>query len=119
MIAVLADENIPREAIKLLREAGFDVRSAAEDMPGAADATILDLSRSEKRLLLTFDRDFGELIFRRKHSPPPAVVYMRFVPATPAEPAFVLRSLLQHGDIKLEGHFTVVTRDQVRQRPLP
>ena len=87
----------------LLREAGFDVRSAAEDMPGAADATVLELSRSEERLLHTFDRDFGELIFRRKHPPPPAVVYMRFVPATPEEPASVLRRLLHHSDINLEG----------------
>jgi predicted nuclease of predicted toxin-antitoxin system len=117
--SILADENIPRATVMLLRKAGMDVCSASEDMPGAKDTALLERARSEERLLLTFDRDFGELIFRRKHQPPPAVVYLRFVPATPEEPASVLQQLLHHAEIELEGRFTVVMRDQVRQRPLP
>lgn len=96
MISVLADENVPRATIALLREAGMDVRSASEELPGAVDGAILDLARSEGRLLLTFDRDFGELIYRRQHEPPPAVVYLRFLPTTPEEPATVFRNLLRH-----------------------
>ncbi len=88
-------------------------------MPGAVDVAILERARAEKRLLLTFDRDFGELIFRRRHEAPPAVVFPRFVPRTPDEPATVFQNLLGHGEIRLEGRFTVVTQDQVRQRPLP
>lgn len=118
MIAVLADENVPRASIAMLRESGIDVRSAAEAITGASDTQVLDLARSEGRLLLTFDRDFGELIYRHQHAAPPAVVYLRFVPTTPEEPASVFRNLLQHDDIDLKGRFTVVTRDQVRQRPL-
>ena len=119
MNSVLADENVPLVAVKVLREAGLDVRSASEDMPGAADVAVLGRARSEDRLLLTFDRDFGELIFHQRHEPPPAVVFLRFVPATPEEPASVFRNLLGHAEIELEGRFTVVTREQVRQRPLP
>lgn len=119
MIVVRADENIPRVAIELLREAGMDIRSASEDMPGASDVAILEAARSEGALLLTFDRDFGELIYHDKHRPPRGVVYLRFVPRTPAEPASVFQNLLAHGEIELDGRFTVVTRDQVRQRPLP
>jgi predicted nuclease of predicted toxin-antitoxin system len=115
----LADENVPRATIRLLREAGIDVRSAAEEIPGAPDAEVLELARSEDRLLLTFDRDFGELIYRRQHKSPPAVVYLRFVPATPEEAALVFRNLHQHSEIELTGRFTIVMRDQVRQRPLP
>lgn len=119
MIPILADENVPFVSVTELRSAGLDVRSASEDMPGYTDSAILGLARSEGRLLLTFDRDFGELIFRHGHEPPPAVVYLRFVPATPEEPALVFQSLLSHDEIELEGRFTVATREQVRQRPLP
>jgi len=119
LITVLADENVPRASIITLRQAGMDVRSAAEAIAGATDAQVLELARSEGRLLLTFDRDFGELIYLHQHAAPPAVVYLRFVPASPEEPASILRSLLAHVEIDLQGRFTVVTRDQVRQRALP
>lgn len=119
MTLVLADENVPRAAVAALREAGLDVSSASEDMPGAADVAVLERAEAEERLLLTFDRDFGELIFHRGHEPPPAVVFLRFVPRTPEEPASVFLNLLGHNEIRLDGRFTVITRDQVRQRPLP
>lgn len=63
MIIVRADENIPRVAIELLRKAGMDVRSASEEMAGASDAAVLAAARAEGALLLTFDRDFGELTY--------------------------------------------------------
>ena len=119
MIAVLADENIPGASIELLRAAGIDVQSAAERGPGMSDVAVLELARIEGRVLITFDRDFGELIYRRGYAAPPAVVYFRFVPANAEEAATVLRSLLEHGGIEIVGRFTVVTRDQVRQRALP
>lgn len=119
MIAVLADENIPRATIQMLRRERLDISSVAEETPGAPDSVVLERARSEGRLLITFDRDFGELIYRRGHPAPPAVLFLRFAPATPLEPGSVLLNLLRHETINLEGRFTVATRDQVRQRPLP
>jgi predicted nuclease of predicted toxin-antitoxin system len=119
VIRLLADENVPRATVDSLRIAGLDVSAVIEHMPGASDAAVLEFARSEKRLLLTFDRDFGELIYRRGELPPPGVVYFRFLPIDPEESARILRSLLEHSEITLSGRFTVVTRDQVRQRPLP
>jgi predicted nuclease of predicted toxin-antitoxin system len=119
VIALLADENIPLATVRSLRAAGLDVRSAGEDMPGATDVTVLSVARSEGRLLLTFDKGFGELIYRAGEAPPPAVVYLRFVPASPAEAATVFLGLVDLAEIDLNGRFTVVTRSQVRQRPLP
>jgi predicted nuclease of predicted toxin-antitoxin system len=116
---VLADENIPGAAVAAIRGSGVDVVWMAETSPGASDSTVLDRARSEDRLLLTFDRDFGELIYRQGQAPPPGVIYFRFVPITPEESSSVLNMLLNHPDIRLEGRFTTVTRDQVRQRPLP
>jgi hypothetical protein len=69
--------------------------------------------------MLTFDRDYGELIYKRRFPVPAGVVYFRLVPTTPDEPADQLSKLLSMGDLELEGKFTVVERGRVRQRPLP
>ena len=119
MIGLLADENVPRASVHSLRAAGLDVVSVTGRIPGASDSAVLELARSENRLLLTFDSDFGELIYRRGHAAPAGVVFLRFVPANPEETADVVRNLLAHTEIVLDGRFTVVTRDQVRQRVLP
>jgi len=68
---------------------------------------------------LTFDRDFGELIFHRKMTAPPGVAYFRFDPMAPEQSADYLLRLLTSEGIALQGKFTVVRPDQVRQRLLP
>ena len=92
MNRILADENIPRAAILELIRSDLDVSSVAEIQTGMSDLQVLEIARSEERLLWTFDRDFGELIYRRGEEAQPAVVYMRFVAQTPGEPAFGPRS---------------------------
>jgi predicted nuclease of predicted toxin-antitoxin system len=74
---------------------------------------------AEARIVLTFDRDFGELLHRRAAPAPPGVVYLRFRPAHPEEPAERLLALLAAGDVALEGRLTVLERGRVRQRALP
>lgn len=70
-------------------------------------------------MVLTFDRDYGELIYRVvRSSPPPGVVYFRLDPLTPEEPARQLLVLLGQKAISLEGKFTVLERGRVRQRPI-
>jgi Domain of unknown function (DUF5615) len=61
----LADENFPRPALLLWRDAGNDVRSVAEENPGLSDEAVAEICELDARVLLTFDKDFGELIFRR------------------------------------------------------
>lgn len=63
---LLADENFPLPAVSALREAGFDVGWIAETNPGALDDEVLAECISERRTLLTFDKDFGELAYRRR-----------------------------------------------------
>lgn len=119
MKRILADESVPGVSIRLLQEWEFDVEAVATALPGARDEDVLDLAREQARLLLTFDRDFGELIYRRGLEARPSVIYLRLVPTGPEEAAALLRRLFDHPEIQLEGRFSVVTRDQVRQRPLP
>jgi len=61
------DENIPRDAIALLRDAGHDVQSALdEQLGGSTDLRILDACRNESRVLVTLDLDFSDI---RLHAP--------------------------------------------------
>jgi predicted nuclease of predicted toxin-antitoxin system len=114
----LANENIPLASIRKLRKAGHDVSAVIEIEPGAGDPVVLGRAFAEERVLLTFDRDYGALIYRRGLPSPLGVVYLRFVPATPDDAADEVSLLLIAG-IHLENRFTVVERQRVRQRPLP
>jgi hypothetical protein len=69
-------------------------------------------------MILTFDRDYGELIYRHRLPVPQGLLYLRLLPLSPSEPAEIVLDLLQVG-IPLEGRFTIVERERVRQRPLP
>jgi predicted nuclease of predicted toxin-antitoxin system len=115
----LADENVPAASVRRLRFEGHDVACGSEDAPGAEDPGVLARAVAEARVVLTFDRDFGELLYRRGAPAPPGVVYLRFRPASPEEPAEQLLALLAAGDVALEGHLTVLERGRVRRRALP
>ena len=60
---LVADENCDLSIVLELRAAGYDVVSIAEQMAGADDQAVIDFARSERRLLLTEDKDFGQLVF--------------------------------------------------------
>jgi len=68
---LLVNENFPAPALKRLRAAGFDVVAVAENMPGASDRVVLERARELGRWLVTFDRDYGELVFLHELQPRP------------------------------------------------
>jgi predicted nuclease of predicted toxin-antitoxin system len=115
----LANENIPLASIRQLRNAGHDVAAVMEDAPGTTDVQVLARAHEESRILLTFDRDYGQLIYQRGLPLPAGVVYLRFDPQNPAEPATYILSLLAIQHLQLEGRFSVATRQRIRQRLLP
>jgi predicted nuclease of predicted toxin-antitoxin system len=119
LIRFLANENIPLASVYGLRDAGDDVLAAAESFPGAGDPEVLARAHRESRILLTFDRDYGELIYRRGLPAPLGLVYFRFTPASPLHVAEVLRELGEIPRLLLEGSYKVVEEDRIRQRPLP
>src|SRR5512132_4070953 len=61
---LLADENFAGEIVTALRRVGLDVLWVRTEMPGASDEAVLHRASVEQRLVLTFDKDFGELAFR-------------------------------------------------------
>ena len=60
----VANENIPLDSIDLLRENHHNVISIKEQTPGISDVTVLNLAKENNAIILTFDKDCGEMIFR-------------------------------------------------------
>ncbi len=117
-VALLADENIPMPVVRALRESGFDVLSASESMPRTPDRELLRRARLEQRWLLSFDHDFGELIFARGEPAPTCVVLLRLNATSPLELAGRVAALM-HDQKQFVGQFVVVDNDKIRLRPLP
>lgn len=116
---LLADENIPGNTVNRLRKAGIDVVWILETSPGISDDKILKKAHDEHRIVLSYDRDFGELIFRKKLHIPAGVIYLRFIPESPEEATKHITKIITQKHITFEDNFTVVHRDHIRQRPLP
>ena len=114
----LANENFPLLSVRLLREAGHRIVSIIQEAPGGKDEDILKRAHTERLIILTFDRDYGELIYRHQALPPAGVVYFRFAPATPSEPAEILLNVMDKADLSVIGKFTFVERGRIRQRSL-
>lgn len=113
----LANENFPLLSIRILRNEGHDIVSVLEDTPGIKDREVLLHAQREARIVLTFDRDYGELVYRHRYSVP-GIVYFRFDPITPEEPAKQLQKLLNISKVELFDKFTVIERGNIRQRSL-
>ena len=79
----LADECVAAGLVALLRADGHDVVYVAEAAAGLSDADVITLASREMRVLLTEDKDFGDLVFRRERAVP-GVVLLRIAPENPA-----------------------------------
>jgi predicted nuclease of predicted toxin-antitoxin system len=112
----LANENIPILSIAHLRHQGYTVHSISEEFPGIDDRDVLKIAVERKAIILTFDRDYGELIYNKKLPTPPGVIYFRFVPFHPQEPAELLLAYLKIKEVDLTNHFNVLDRSKLRQR---
>lgn len=112
----LANENFPRPSTIILRENGFSVKSIQEDSPGIADEEVIKIALDNNLIILTFDRDYGEIIFKYSINNPPAVIFFREKGAVPEFAALYLLNLLANTDITLFATFTVIEEKNIRQR---
>ena len=114
MMRLLADENFPGPVIASLVEEGHDIVAVARHHAGLEDSAVLALAHEEKRWLLTFDTDFGDLVFLRHRPAPPVILLFRIYPILVADVIAAARRAL---DEVTEGHFAVVGRESTRVRP--
>ena len=114
---LFADENVARAIVKWLRDRGHDVLHASEIQPGAADADWLTQSEAEGRLILTSDKDFGELIFR-DHLTSHGVILLRLGDMILTDRLARLGEVWPTVEAHPTGKFLVITPTKVRVRDL-
>ncbi len=115
---LLANENFPLDAVEALRENGHDVAWIREDARGSKDEDVLARAQQEERIVLTFDKDFGELAFRSKLKATSGVILFRITAPSSKYIALVaVQALASRTD--WAGHFSVVEDHRIRMTPLP
>jgi predicted nuclease of predicted toxin-antitoxin system len=113
----IADENFPGEAVKKLDAAGHDVVWIRIAAPGSKDEDILAWAVRESRVLLTFDKDFGELAWGVGLPATSGVVLFR-LPLPPAADVGSILAARVGERTDWAGHFSVIEPSRVRMRPL-
>jgi predicted nuclease of predicted toxin-antitoxin system len=112
---ILADESVDVDIVTRLRQDGHDVGYVAEMNPGIMDEEVLILASEESTLLLTADKDFGELIFRQGYVKRGIVLYRLFGLSRAEKAEIISLAIAEHGDELLES-FSVITEKAVRIR---
>ncbi len=110
----LADENIPLSVIEQLRKEGCKIISVTEEFKRSSDKKLLELSSGNRWILITFDKDFGELIYNQNYDKPFGIILLRVTPKSPDYILQILKWLLMQTGISFEGNFMVVSKDKVR-----
>jgi hypothetical protein len=113
----LADENFPAAAVRALTAVGHDVAWVMATAPGSTDPDVLNWAAREQRILLTFDKDFGELARATQLPASCGVVLFRISLPPPNDAGTGIGRLVDaRGD--WAGHFSVIEPGRVRIRSL-
>jgi len=113
----LADENIASIVVRRLCAAGHDVVAIAETAPGASDDQVLAIAVADQRILITEDRDFGELVVRQRMRVG-GVVLLELDPLSNEAVAARVAEVVSSQAVKFSGSLVVIEPGRVRIRPL-
>jgi len=115
---ILANENFPGDAVKALRARGHDVVWIRTEAPGSKDQNVLERASIENRILVTFDKDFGELAFRWKLPVSAGIILFRI---TAKSPEGLVRKVVDAIESRMDwpGNFAVIEESRIRMRSLP
>lgn len=109
----LVDANLGRKFANLLQEAGYDTIFAKDLLPLSADEELLARAANEERVVITNDKDFGELVFRSGKAAT-GIILLRTITTDSAERFKLAKGVLG----KAKGNFIVVEEDRMRVRKL-
>jgi len=113
----LADECCDTGLVASLREDGHDVLYVLERKPGVSDDEILFEGYNEERIIVTEDKDFGELVYRLK-KPSKGIILIRMDVKERQMKWLRLKKLIENYEERLPGHFVVIDNQKYRFRPL-
>jgi predicted nuclease of predicted toxin-antitoxin system len=114
-VIFLADENVDRQIVERLRLDSHEVEYVAELSPGIVDEAVLARSLDSASVLITADKDFGELVFRNRQV---SAGVLRLLGLSPAMKADLVSHAIREHAQELPGAFAVLTPGslQVRRR---
>ena len=107
----LVDESVGNKFANLLKNTGYDVLFVGDVMPEVEDEKVFAFAESENRILITADKDFGELTFKLKLRIN-GVIFFRTLTRNPEKQFEMVKDILN----KAEGKFIVVKEGQIRVR---
>ena len=110
----LADECCDRDLVGALRNAGYDVLYVLELKPGATDDEVLALAFDQQRILLTEDKDFGELVYRLK-KPAHGIILIRIGVKNRSSKWPRIEKLLDAYPERCTGRFVVIDENKLRR----
>lgn len=113
----VADEAVDRGIVERLRQEGHRVWYVAEISPAISDDAVLDMANREGALLLTADKDFGEMVFRQRRFTG-GIVLVRLAGVSTARKAEIVAVAVSQSRSKLAGGFTVIAPGICRTRRL-
>lgn len=111
----LADEGVDRQIVEQLRIEGYSILYVAEMQPGITDDVVLDLANQHNALLLTADKDFGELVFRLRRITC-GVILLRLAGLSPERKVEIVVQIINQHLEELIGAFTVIAPGSLRIR---
>ncbi len=113
----VADEGVDAPIVEALRSVGHDVLYIAEIKSGISDDKVLAYANEEDRILITRDKDFGELVYREKkiHS---GIILNRLYVFDSLRKAEILKNVIEKYGTELVGAFTVIQPHKVRIKKL-
>jgi predicted nuclease of predicted toxin-antitoxin system len=112
---LLADEGVERQIVERLRADGHSVWYIAEMSPGISDEVILSQANEDRALLITLDKDFGELVFRQQLVYE-GVLLLRLAGVSNDTKAAIVSDFLQKRGPEMAVAFSVITPGNIRIR---
>ncbi len=112
---LIADENIDRDIVERLRTDGHVVISIAESSSGVSDDLVLSIANQNNAILVTEDKDFGELVYRRGSAHAGILLIRLEGLDNPTKAEIVSQAIRDNAD-DLTGAFSVLTPDRLRLR---
>ncbi|GAB3640339.1 DUF5615 family PIN-like protein [Spirosoma arcticum] len=112
----VADENFDFTVVKQLRENGFSVLAIAESFFSIADPQVLQIAVDRNAVLLTEDKDFGELVHRLR-MPHCGILLIRLLKISSQEKSKRVCEVIEKQGIELINSFSVLSNEQLRIRP--
>lgn len=109
----LADESCDFAVVRVLREEGYDVLAVCENAPSMTDGEVIQLARKEKRILITEDKDFGQIYYSfsgKEHT----VILIRYPNEIRKRLARDIVSLIKFHGKKIDGCFVVAQPGRIR-----